>query len=95
MKHIFFDFTFWFGVVVFAVGFILLSIVNTSLNKQKKRLEDPQKNYEEHMKKWVIKYNQVFGNDDFRIHSNVRIMVIAPAFMMAVGIIAILVAIIK
>lgn len=88
MSNIFSDRLFWAAVAFIIIGIILFVLINKSVAAQKKRLGDPQKNFEKlvHSRGFIVKGGKrgyvAFGR-------------IIPMFIIVMGIIMLIVMIMK
>ena len=83
MKEILCDAVFYIAVIFIICGIIMFKAVDCSFRKQKQRMEDPQKNFEDFQREMLEK--------GFRIRSHTIMGRLAPAFIIAMGIIMLIV----
>ena len=87
MKTIVYDPKFYIAIIFIIAGVIVFKAVDRSFNKQKQRLEDPQKNFEKLQREMLEKGVPVGGHT--------WIGLLAPAFIMVMGIIMLIVLLIE
>ena len=87
MKTIIYDAKFYIAIIFIIAGVILFKAVDRSFNKQKQRLEDPQKNFE--------KLQQEMLEKGFPVRGHTSTGLLTPAFIMVMGIIMLIVLLIE